>query len=68
MKLLVPLLVLSIIGCSNGEPIPALASPAPYDMPMAELPIELRVVVPSKTFEDTRWEQLSSDFYTQEEL
>lgn len=55
--------ILFFSACNNGEPLPALVSNGHFQQPMAELPIYVNGVIPTKTLEILHWDAVTSDFY-----
>lgn len=70
MKTLLASLMLLNVACTNAEYIPASADYTeykPYEQPMPELPIEIRMSVPNAVHDIIHWDKLSSDYYSEDE-
>lgn len=67
MKTLLASLVVLNVACTNVDTTSTIATYKPYEMPMAELPIQLHGSVPSKTHDIIHWDKLSSDYYSEDE-
>jgi len=69
-KYLVIFISYIIVGCSNGEPVPALIKnySSYNDTTVGELPIRLTTQVPDTKFSNMQFSTITSDSYNGEHI